>query len=171
MYKRYDHIINLYKMALEGNMDAQYYLGMCYQSDYYRHTIYECPSVQNVYDEAMKWYKKGAEQGYADAKDKLGWFYEVGWGIPQDYDKAVEWYREAAQDGSIIGQYDLGRCYENGWGVSQDYVEAAKWYLEAAERGNINASYDLSDCCEKGLGVPDNWRKEVFKLCKKAREL
>ena len=51
------------------------------------------------YAEAVKWYRLAAEQGDADAQDKLGVTYAGGEGVPQDYAEAVRWYRLAAEQG------------------------------------------------------------------------
>ena len=49
--------------------------------------------------EAVKWYRKAAEQGNADAQNWLGWMYQNGKGVPPDDAEAVEWYRKAAEQG------------------------------------------------------------------------
>ena len=43
------------------------------------------------YGEAVKWYTKAAEQGYADAQNQLGYCYEFGEGVDTNHKKAVEW--------------------------------------------------------------------------------
>ena len=47
----------------------------------------------------MKWYRKAAEQGYAEAQYELGNCYEKGWSVAQDDQEAVKWYRKAAEKG------------------------------------------------------------------------
>jgi tetratricopeptide (TPR) repeat protein len=49
--------------------------------------------------EAVKYFGKAAEQGYAAAQNNLGYCYYFGEGVAQDYAKAVEWYRKAADQG------------------------------------------------------------------------
>lgn len=51
--------------------------------------------------EAVKWYRKSAEQGYSNAQYNLGNMYEFGKGVIKNYSKAVEWYRKAAEQGNI----------------------------------------------------------------------
>ena len=51
------------------------------------------------YTEAVKWFRKAAERGDADAQFMLGTFYENGEGVPQDYAEAVKWLRKAAEQG------------------------------------------------------------------------
>jgi uncharacterized protein len=50
-------------------------------------------SVPQDYAEALKWYRKAAEQGDAIAQNNLGVMYENGKGIPQNYPDAIKRYR------------------------------------------------------------------------------
>jgi hypothetical protein len=52
--------------------------------------------VPRDYAEAVKWWRKEAEQGYADAMYYLGGMYNEGKGVPQDYVEAHKWYNLAA---------------------------------------------------------------------------
>ena len=51
------------------------------------------------YAEAVKWYRKAAEQGHAHAQFNLGWMYENGEGVAKDDYEAVKWYCMAAVQG------------------------------------------------------------------------
>ena len=42
------------------------------------------------YSEAVKWYRKAAEQGDANAQNRFGYCYEYGEGVAKDLAKAVE---------------------------------------------------------------------------------
>ena len=53
--------------------------------------------VPQDYNEAARWYRMAAEQGYAPAQGSLGLMYVTGEGVPKDYEKAVQWYRKAAR--------------------------------------------------------------------------
>ena len=52
--------------------------------------------VPQDYDEAAKWYRKAAEQGYATAQFNLGSAYGKGWGVPHDLVQAHMWLNLAA---------------------------------------------------------------------------
>ena len=93
--------------------------------------------------EAAKWYRKAAEQGDAEAQNKLGVCYVMGEGVPVDKAEAAKWYRKAAEQRHAKGQYNLGMCYDYGVGVPVDKTEAAKWYRRAARRGNADAKKAL----------------------------
>ena len=86
------------------------------------------------YAEAVKWYRKAADQGYPAAQYNLGVMYDQGQGVPQDYAEAARWYRKAADQGDANAQLGLGVMYAKGQGVPQDYVEAHMWLNLAASR-------------------------------------
>ena len=64
-------------------MDAQYNLGVSYD---YGEGVTKDPQ------EAVKWYRKAAEQGNADAQCNLGYCYEMGYGVAKNSQEAVKWY-------------------------------------------------------------------------------
>ena len=72
--------------------------------------------VPQDYNEAIKWYRLAAEQGYSVAQSNLGFMYDNGFGTTQDYNEAVKWYRLAAEQGYSVAQFNLGVMYENGLG-------------------------------------------------------
>jgi tetratricopeptide (TPR) repeat protein len=89
------------------------------------------------FEEAVKWYRKAAEQGVAKAQFNLGWMYDNGEGfLPEDKVKAAKWYRKAVEQGSGNSAFNLGMMYETGEGVTQDYAEALKWFRKAEELSN-----------------------------------
>ena len=64
--------------------------------------------------EAVKWYRKAAEQGDAKAQWCLGRCYESGDGVIQDKDEAVKWYRMAADQGHRYAIEELEELKKNG---------------------------------------------------------
>jgi len=128
------------EFAEKGDPEAQYYLGL------------HC-EIENNMAEAVKWYRKAADQDDLDAQYKLGVCYENGKGVSPDCKEAVKWYRKAAENGVIEAQIALGACYENGKGVSPDCKEAVKWYRNAADRNNTEAQYKLGFCYETGSEI------------------
>ena len=89
----------------------------------------------------MKWFRKAAEKGVANAQYDLGTMYVIGQGVSQNYQEAESWFRKAAEKGDARAQIKLGRMYAEGQGVSQDYVQAHKWINLAASRTKENAVY------------------------------
>ena len=66
--------------------------------------------------EAVKWYRKAAEQNLAEAQYNLGVCYYNGEGVAKDEVEAVKWFRKAAEQNYARAQYNLGVCYERGDG-------------------------------------------------------
>ncbi|MDD4914156.1 MAG: tetratricopeptide repeat protein [Methylococcales bacterium] len=102
---------------------------------------------------ALSWYRKSAEQGYAEAQLLLGIIYDQGIGVSRDYVQAVEWYRKAAEQGYARAQYNLAAMYDEGLGVEHDYRQAADWYRKSAEQGFARAQFNLGSMYFKGEGV------------------
>src|SRR5437667_384295 len=86
------------------------------------------------YVEAVKWFRKAADQGLAEAQCGLGFCYINGAGVPKDLAEALKWYRKAAEQNFAQAQYDLGLCYANGEGVAKNHVEAYKWWTLSANQ-------------------------------------
>ncbi len=89
--------------------------------------------------QALKCYRRAAEQGLAGAQYTLGFMYEAGRGVPANQVEAAKWYFKAAQQGDPLAQYDMGQRYELGVGVPADRVEALKWLILAARQGQADS--------------------------------
>jgi TPR repeat protein len=124
-------ITDLIPKAQNGDAEAQCNLGACY---------YHGKGVPKDFTEAVKWFRKAAEQGHAVAQFMLGVCYIEG-GFPEDPVEQVKWIRMIAERENAESQYAyaLGNCYLKGYGVFQDSVEAAKWFHKAAEQGHEEA--------------------------------
>ncbi len=69
-----------------------YYNGEGVPQDY----AYNGEGVPQDYAEAVRWYRKAAEQGYARAQVVLGTMYESGRDVPHDHVQAHTWFNLAA---------------------------------------------------------------------------
>lgn len=116
----------------------------------------EGEGVVKNYEEAVKWYRKAAEQGYAGAQNNLAVMYEKGLGVPKDDSEAAKWYQRAAEKHEPHAQHSLGIMYRDGRGIPQDFEKAAKWIQKAAEQGHHGAFRDMGEMYWKGLGVSRN---------------
>ena len=105
------------------------------------------------YVEAVKWYRKAAEQNHPQALYELGVCYTKGAGVARDAVEAVKWYRKAAGQNYAEAQYNLGVCYDEGAGVVKDELEAVKWYRKAAGQNLAEAQHNLGVCYDNGYGV------------------
>ena len=119
--------LSLKSMAENGDVKAQYNLGMKY---------YHGQEVAQDDNEAMKWYLKAAKKGYAKAQYHLGTMYADGLGTMKDSKKAVKWYLAAAGQGDALSQYDLGMMFFDGNGIERNYVTAYAWWHIASYNGN-----------------------------------
>jgi TPR repeat protein len=95
--------------------------------------------VPQDYQEAVKWYRRAADQGVARAQSNLALMYDNGQGVPQDDQEAVKWYRRAAEQGNAAAQYNLASMYYAGKGVPKDRVLAHMWANLAASQGGEDA--------------------------------
>jgi len=103
--------------------------------------------------ESVKWIRKAAEQGDAEAQSKLGTMYNKGRGVAQSDTEAVNWYRKAAEQGDAKAQNNLGVMYVSGRGVAQSVSEAGNWFRKAADQGVAEAQLNLGAMYENGYGV------------------
>ncbi|HSR55039.1 MAG TPA: tetratricopeptide repeat protein, partial [Alphaproteobacteria bacterium] len=126
--------------------------------------------------EAVKWYRKASEQGYARAQYNLGYMYMKGYGVPQDYAEAVRWYRKAANQGYARALHSLAFMYRYGRGLGHDYEEAVrlfrkaalqgfddsvKWIRHAAEQGHAGAQYSLGLLYQGGRGLVQDYAEAL----------
>jgi len=83
--------------AEQSDANAQLKLGLAAQDD----------------AEAVRWFRKAADQGLALAQDNLGGMYANGRGVRQDDAEAVQWHQRAANQGIALAQNNLGYMYAN----------------------------------------------------------
>ena len=145
---------------LDRDRTAQCLLGMCHD----RGLGFEKSDA-----EAVKWYRKSAEQGYAIAQNNLGCMYSDGRGVEQSNVEAAKWYRKSAEQGYFHAQFNLGLMYQNGHGVEQSDMEAVKWFRKSAEQGHATAQCNLGWMYESGRGVEQS-NVEAVKWYRKAAE-
>jgi TPR repeat protein len=119
----------LLSAAMQGDAEAQFWLGLGYDQGYLGRTDYE---------ESLRWLRKSAAQGLPDAQYALGWMYEDGHGVPKSDEHAAYWFRRAADHYSDISgvfqaKTELASLYRDGR-LKENKVEAYKWFaiVEAA---------------------------------------
>ena len=126
----------LKKLANEGDVNAQCELASKYVST-------------RKYEEAIKWWRKAAEQGHLKAQDLLSYHLAKGKMVQQDYAEAAKWNRIMSYQGYAAGMRRLGLAYEKGRGVPQSYEEAFVWFTAQQTFGDATykkwAVEDLRD--------------------------
>lgn len=156
-----DDVKTLLAKASNGDAEAQCKLGV-----YYVHG--NGNDIAQDYTNAVKWFRKAAEQGNPKAQFLLGACY-FGYGVAQDYTNEFNWYRKAAEQGYADAQCALGNCYHNGEGVPKDYDEAIRWYRKAAQQGNAASQCNLGNAYADGIGVTKD-QAEAIKWMRKAAD-
>jgi hypothetical protein len=141
------NIDELKAKAEAGDVASQIRLGWAYQKG---------EGTKPNMKEAVKWFRKAADQNAPDALAALGEMTQAGQGVQRDVKEAVRLYRLAAEQGSVAGQYNLAYLYEQGEGVVHSETNAAHWYRLAAEGGDPIAQYDLGQRYMLGVGVSTN---------------
>ena len=158
--------LTLEQKAAAGDAKAQYDLARMYELG---------EGVPKDDKEAMKWYRKAAEQGVAKAQHNLGLKYELGEGVPKDDKEAMKWFRKAAEQGHALAQAVLGASFFDGLGVLEDYATAYAWMNIAAANGNAKAKKNKGiiakkmtpDQIAKGEALAKEMIKKNPKLLKK----
>jgi TPR repeat protein len=130
-----EHERCMWRAAEKSVPEAQFWLGMAFE----QHLWFGVTDKR----EALKWFRKAAEQGNPDAEYVVGIRYELGEGVEQDYGKAAYWFRRAAEHvpdlgGAGQGRNDLGILYADGDGVPKDCVQAYMWFSLAGNDRNID---------------------------------
>jgi len=90
--------------------------------------------------EALKWYRRAAEEHLVEAIAELGECLLEGTGVTLDIEEGVSWIRKAAERGYAPAQRRLGLCYVKGEGVAKDFVQAYMWFDLAAAQGGPEAA-------------------------------
>ena len=97
------------------------------------------------YSEAVKWFRKAAEQEHVKAQFELARCYTLGEGVTENQVEAVKWFRKAADQGHVEAQGALGVLYYEGVGTTKNQVEGIKLLRKAAEGGSESARGFLRD--------------------------
>lgn len=103
------------KAARQGDLDAQYRLGMLYAK------------VPETLPQAFQWIHRAAIRGHVTAQFTLGTLYVQGEQVPQNFEQAVKWYGRAARKGHILA---MQRYLHYGLLLHQHNFQAAfAWWL------------------------------------------
>ena len=116
-------------------------------------------------DEPVKWFRKAARQGHADARERLGnmWLHDLSMeqGGADVVRYALTSLRRRAGSGDLEAANCLGRLYREGRGVDLDYFEALAWFRRTANQDHADGQFQLGKMYRDGLGVPRNYCQAV----------
>lgn len=130
---------------------------------------------------------------------RLGWMYELGFGIRKDRKRSVRYFAAAVEKGNLDAATRLAYMYSNGIGVAVDKARAKSlyllagrqadsiacynlglmssddatsffWFYKSAVLGDVDAQHKVGFALETGKGVPVNYCQAVFWYRLAARE-
>ena len=156
----YVHAMDLYEIAAShGYAPAQCNLGWHY-------------STAKNYSEAIKWYRKAAEQGDDTAQNNLGLCYMMGHGVNQNHSEAIKWLLKSSAHGNKEAKDNLLKMSNEAlFEYAHDKAEKEEKYMLykiAADRGYAPAQRVLSQQNEKesSTSTDKNVTNKFFKLFK-----
>lgn len=154
--------VRLYMLAAtkDNHRKAQFNLGNCF---------FVGKGVELNRMIAFQWFKRAADQGYADAQLCVGSCYERGAGVKLDQAKAFEWFKKSADQGNIKAQHSVASSLLHGLGVPQDVAKAVAAFEIPAMRGHPMSQFNLGVILYKGReGVAQDLPKAIEWLQKAA---
>lgn len=145
-----------YKRA--GDAEALYRLGQIYCEG--------AVGLDKDVKEAIQYFTKAAEEGYADAEFAIGKMYQQGNGVAIDDMEAFNWLFKAANNGHADAQYQVGLYYESG--AMEDKEMAFIWFRDAGRGGNEAAQLKLGISYKDGNGVTQDYTEALYWLSQAA---
>ena len=92
---------------------------------------------------AIEYFHRSADMGYAPAQVVLGYLYETGRATTADPGQAFDWYKKAAQQDDPLAQWLAGRIIYAGLIPGRDLNEASGFLQSSADHGNPFGEYLL----------------------------
>ena len=136
---------NLAERADSGDAKALFDLARLHD------TGYDSIPVDSLRSAAL--YLLSAHNGFAPARNFIGFRYYKGEAIKQDIDSALFWIEAAADAGDITAAANLGYLLSESPGIPHDSLNALKWITIAAEAG-------VKEAQEKLIGwMEPEWKK------------
>jgi chromosome segregation ATPase len=135
--------------ANNGDAEAQYYVARIHATG--------MDNVAVDYAEAARWYEKAANQGFSEAKQELGYLYELGLGVGKDELKALNLQRDA----SGLGE-DLDYAYKIA--DAQALAEGLATQLQAANSALRDAQSALGATQEHLFAARESVRRQELQI-------
>ena len=130
--------------AAAGDVQSQVRLGLAYVTG---------DGVAHDDAEAVKWFRKAADQDDMLGERYLAEMYFKGRGVSVDNAEAAKWLRLAAGQDDPESEHNLAVMYLQGLGVSRNGAEALKWMRKSADHGLADGQVGLGAMYEVGDGV------------------
>jgi hypothetical protein len=123
-----------YKLAEQGNPEAQYKVGEMYELG---------RGVVADKERAREWFDKAAKQGHQKSSYRLLYLDIEKNGMNPQRKQQLDQLRREAKSGVADAQYFVGRMYANGVGVQRNLNEAQSWMSKATFNGVPEAESEL----------------------------
>ncbi len=101
----------LYRLAEQGDVDAQYRLGWA-------------SYCGGKFSRAARWFRMAADRGHAQSQYLLGLLYFWGLGVKKDCARALSLFQLSAEQGNDMAMLELGVIYIQGKDVPLDTEKA-----------------------------------------------
>lgn len=118
-------------------------------------------SIPADLDRSISYYRMAAREGYAPARNYLGFLHYEGSKTSKDVDSALYWIGLAAEEGDIKAAGNLGYLLSQASDVSHDYPRAFKWLQKASDAGLKSSLVPLAELYRRGLGVEADTLKAI----------
>lgn len=156
-----------YYVAGDHEKQAREWTKLAVDNGYVESEIYR-EVAEDIDDdaEAIRWYKKAAALGNAEACYDLGWHYGDSYFSRPDYDEAFKWYQKAYDLGEERAAFHLARAYDEGRGVKRDDARAFELYQQSLtnERYDSETVFYLAMMYEDGRGTAKDTEKAMEML-------
>lgn len=120
-------------------------------------------------EKAIELFKIVAENGNAEAANKLANLYFKGECVEQNDIESIKWRKIAFDNGDVEAYTFIGTMYQDRKRNILDYQKSFEYLQKAYEKGSANAALFLAFLYEDGKGVEID-QKKAFELCKIASE-
>nr|WP_325195094.1 MobP3 family relaxase [uncultured Oscillibacter sp.] len=158
--ERDDAVENMRKLAENGDVHAQYFMGKLYLDG---------SLVIPDSEAAMNWLHKASTSGYAPAQYALGKLLLSDDASVHDSELGIQWLEHAAYNGNHYASYRLGKEYLKGEMVRRDTRKAMDHIYTSARAGNPHAQYLLGKLLLQGK-VIDRDKEEGIQWLTQAAE-
>ena len=127
--------------ATQGDAEAQLWLGIAYDREYFGRIDYQ---------ESLKWLRKSAAQGLPDAQYALAQMSEEEHGVPKSDEDAAYWYRRAADHFSDVSgaEVQLAYMYRDG-SLRRNDLEAYMWFAIVGAAVDPPTDEDVKEVAEE----------------------
>ncbi len=92
---------------------------------------------------AIEYFRRSAELGFAPAQVVLGYLFETGRATPVNPREALDWYKKAAQQDDPLAKWLAGRIIYAGSIPGRDLNDASGFLQSAADQGDPFGEYLL----------------------------